>query len=229
MGYLVFIGCVIIFIIQIVLLIKCIKKNKKEYWISLICLEIISILALDWIDYYYRILAPSGGFMSNFGEELTCFGAIILYIFMFCITCIAGIIVFEKNQDNKGNRLKDTLKLIIAFIIIMVGIVFLVNELKENFKIVETYGTIVDFKEIKGGNGSEYWPIVQFEVDGKEHKDSYPISNVKVGDKLKIYYYPKYNYRITTHRTNNKIIWIPAFIVGTLLIFNRFKKKNISK
>lgn len=35
--------------------------------------------------------------LQYFCEELICFGAIVLYFVMFCITTIVGIIAFEKN------------------------------------------------------------------------------------------------------------------------------------
>ena len=38
----------------------------------------------------------------------------------------------------------------------MMGIVFLINEVKDNWGNVETTGTVIDFKEIRTGGGIEY-------------------------------------------------------------------------
>lgn len=228
MGSLVlFILCLIVFIIQIIILIKSIKKKDKKYWVSIFCLEIIPIMLLTYLMYYYDCLAPRGGFMPGLeyiGEELTCLVASILYCVMFCITIIASIIIFEKKQNINNKKSENPLKLIMAFVLIIIGIVFLIDEVKDNYGKVETTGTVIEFEEIKFGGGDiEYWPIIQFNANGQEHKDDYPIDNVEIGDKVKIYYSANKDYKISPYLTNNKIIWIPTIAIGILIIFYRFK------
>lgn len=221
-----FVVCLAIFIIQIIILVKSIKKKEKRYWIIIFCLEIIPIILLIGLLYYYEYLAPRGGFMPGLqylGEELTCLGASILYFVMFCVTIIAGIIVFEKNQKIENKKSENPLKLIIAFVLILIGIVFLINEVKDNWGKVKTTGTVIDFEEIRTGGGIEYWPIIQFNADGQEHKDDYPMSNVEIGDNVTIYYSAYNNYNISRYLTNYKIIWIPTIAIGILIILFRLK------
>ncbi len=225
-GSLLFVVCLALFIIQIVILVKSIKKKEKKYWIIIFCLEIIPIILLRGLLYYYDYLAPRNSFMPGLqylGEELTCLGATIVYFVMFCITMIAWIIVFEKKQKLKNKKSESPLKLITAFVFIMVGFVFLVNEVTDNFGKVETIGTVIDFEEIRSGGDIEYWPIIQYNAEGQELEENYPMSNVEIGDKVKIYYSVYNNDNISRYLTNNKIIWIPTILIGILIILFRFK------
>ena len=97
-----FVVCLTIFIIQIIILIKSIKKKEKKYWIIIFCLEIIPIILLIGLLYYYEYLVPRGGLMPGLqylGEKLTCLGASILYLVMFCVTIIAGIIIQNSSVN----------------------------------------------------------------------------------------------------------------------------------
>lgn len=222
----VFIICLALFIIQIFMLVKSIKKIEKKYWISSFCLEIISIIMSLALLYYYDCLAPRGGFMPGLeylGEELTCMGAGFLYAIMLYITLIARIIVYEKRQKSEGKKSANPFRLIIAFTLIIIGIICLFIEIKDNFGKVETTGTVIDFEEKRNGGGIEYWPIIQFSVDGQEYKDDYPMSHAEIGDTVKIYYSVYDNYLISRHLTNYKMIWIPAILIGIFIIFFRFK------
>lgn len=224
--------CLASFIMQIILLVKAIKKKEKKYWIGNFCLEIFSIIMLSVLLYYYDYLAPRGGFMPGLeylGEELTCLGVGFLSLIMLCITIIAGIIVFEKSQKAEGKKSANPLKLITAFILIMIGIISLFVEIKNNLGKIETTGTVIDFEEIRTGEGMEYWPIIQFNVNGKEYQDDYPMFDTEIGDTVKIYYSVYDNYRISRYLTNNKIIWIPAILIGMLIIFFRFKEEILKK
>lgn len=216
------IACLALFIIQIIMLVKAIKKKEKKYWISGFCLEFFSLILSLVLLYYYDCLAPRGGFMPGLeylGEELTCMGAGFLYGIMLYITVIASIIVYEKRQKSEGKKSANPFRLIIAFTLIIIGIICLSIEIKDNFGKVGTIGTVIDFTEIRTGEGIEYWPVIQFSVDGQEYQDDYPLSNAEIGDTVKIYYSVDDNYSISRHLTNNKIIWIPAIMIGILLIF----------
>lgn len=226
-GLLLLVVCFGLVIIQIILLVKSIKSKEKKYWISNFCLEFFSIVMAFGLLYYYDCLAPRGGFMPGLeylGEELTCMGAGFLYSIMLYITVIARIIVFEKSQKSEGKKSANPFKLIIAFTLVVVGTISLIAEIKDNWGKVETTGTVIDFEEIRTGSGMEYWPIIQFSVDGQEYQDSYPMSDAEIGDTVKIYYSVYDNYNISRHLTNNKIIWIPTIIIGILMIFFRFKE-----
>lgn len=57
----------------------------------------------------------------------------------------------------------------------------------------------MDFEEIRTGGGIEYWPIISFYVDGKEYKDDYPMSDIKIGNNVQIYYYPVHSESINCY------------------------------
>lgn len=126
-----FVVCLAIFITQIVLIVKAIKRKEKKYWISNFCIEIFSIIMSIGLIYYYEKL-PRSGFMPGLqylGEELTCLGASILYAIMLCITIIARLIVFAKSQKQQGKKSAIPLILIIAFVLIImiVASLFYIN------------------------------------------------------------------------------------------------------
>lgn len=221
-SFLLFEGCLALFIIQIILLVTSMKKKKRKYWIISISLEFFTIVAAIVLIYYYEYLATLR--YLYLGEVLTCFCAGFLSFIMLCITSIAGIIVFEKSQKSKGKKSANPFRLITAFIFIMTGIVSLSLEIKDNFGKVEMMGTVIDFEEQRFSNGEvKYWPVVQYDVDDQEHQDSFPIPDVKVGDTVKIYYSVYDNYWMARQPADNKIIWIPTIIIGMLIIFFRFK------
>ena len=216
-----------IFVIQIILLVKSIKKKEKKYWIRVFVLEIISILVSIILYKYYENL-PGYGFMpglSYFGEILFSMGAIFLYGIMLCITSLIKIITFEKEQKILGKKHKNPIILIFATMLIFLSIILLYKDIEENLKKEETIGTVVAFNEYRSGGGPEYWPVIRFYVDGAKYEDDYPIDDTQIGDKIEIYYYPVGNgkYRITTYYTNYKIIYIPVFIIGVLIIIIRFR------
>ena len=221
--------CLALFIFQIVILVKAIKKKEKKYWIGDFCLEIFTALLTLAMLYYYDNLAPRGGFMPGLdylGQELACMGILILSFVMFCITIIAGIIVFEKTRKAEGKKSANPLRLIIAAVFIMIGIVCLFTETKDNLGKISTTGTVVGFEEVRIGNGLEYWPIIEYSVDGVTYQDDYPKEGTQIGDTLDIYYLMYDNSKISLFYSNYKPVYIPAFIIGLLIIFFRFKKEK---
>lgn len=217
----------VVFVVQIILLVKSIKKKEKKYWINVFVLEIFSIIISISLWFYYESL-PGYGFMpglSYLGEILLSFGVAILYSIMLFITICAKIIIYERHQKQQGKKHANPFISIIALIFIIIGMVSLASELIHNCGKKETIGTVVEYKEIRTGGGIEYCPIISFFVDGKEYEDDYPmLDDAEIGDNVKIYYYPvNEEYHITLHLTDNKIIYIPTFIIGILIIILRFK------
>lgn len=95
--------CLLIFVLQIILLVKGVKKVENKYWIRLFLLEIFSIIIFIILLNYYESL-PGYGFMpglSYLGETLLSFTAICLYSFMLFITICAKIIIIEKTQQKR--------------------------------------------------------------------------------------------------------------------------------
>ena len=223
--------CLALFIMQIVMLVKAIKKKEKKYWIGDFCLEIFTALLTLAMLYYYDKLAPRGGFMPGLdylGQELTCMGILILSLIMLCITMIAGIIVFENTRKAEGKKSANPLRLIIAAVFIMIGIVCLFAEIKDNYGKIATTGTVVGYNAVKNGPDYEYWPIIEFNVDGVTYQDDYPAQDLEIGDILDIYYLIYDDYRVSLFYSNYKPVYIPAFVIGLLIIFFRFKKDKIS-
>lgn len=223
--------CLALFIAQIVILVKAIKKKHKKYWIGDFCLEIFTVLLTLAMLYYYDNLAPRGGFMPGLeylGQELACMGILILSLIMLCITVIAGIIVFEKIQKAKGKKLANPLRLIIASALIMIGIICLFAEIKDNYGKIKTTGTVIGYDAVKNGPDYEYWPMIEFSVDGVTYQQHYPMDDLEIGDVLDVYYLIYDDYRMTLFYSNYKPVYIPAFIIGLIIIFFRFKKEKIN-
>ena len=91
----------------------------------------------------------------------------------------------------------------------------------------ETTGTVINIEEEvhKVTGEIELRTTIGFYVDGREYEDYLYISDAEIGDRVKIYYYSDNgeNYSIRRYLTNTKIIYIPAFIIGILIIILRFK------
>ncbi|MBO5180242.1 MAG: hypothetical protein J6B87_07865 [Clostridia bacterium] len=90
----------VIFIGQIVLLVKAIKKKETKSWIKVFLLETFSIIISITLWQYYENL-PGYGFMpglSYLGEVLFSFASTILSVVMLLITICAKIIIYIKSK-----------------------------------------------------------------------------------------------------------------------------------
>ena len=102
-GIFLLICCIALFIVQIVLLVKSIKNKDKKKFLITLCVDFIPIFVLCLLFCYYEYLAPRGGFMPGLaylGEELTSFGAIVVYGIMGIITIIAGFFSLRKKKNK---------------------------------------------------------------------------------------------------------------------------------
>lgn len=95
MPYMMIIIYTIIFIFQIVFLVKAIKNKAKEYWIKVFALEIISIIISTILLFYYNGLSGYGFMpgLSYLGESLLSLGVTILYSVMLFITILIMILI----------------------------------------------------------------------------------------------------------------------------------------
>ena len=112
------------------------------------------------------------------------------------------------------------------------------SELIDNWGKKETIGTVVGFEEEGfkyfyidiNGNKEErisYAAIVSFEVSGNKYQDEIYLNDAKIGDKIEIAYISSnstHNPYILRYFTDNKEIYIPAFLIGALIIIFRFRK-----
>lgn len=92
--------CLILFIVQIIMLIKAVKLHNKKNWKIVFGFVVIPLVILIGLICYYGLFASKGGFMSGiqyFQEILISTLFIMIYFVMFCITCITCIIKYKKN------------------------------------------------------------------------------------------------------------------------------------
>ncbi|MBR4110909.1 MAG: hypothetical protein IKK43_04410 [Clostridia bacterium] len=96
----------VIFIGQIVLLVKAIKKKETKSWVKVFLLETFSIIISITLWQYYENL-PGYGFMpglSYLGEVLFSFGSAILSVIVLLITICAKIIIYIKSKKNNNKN-----------------------------------------------------------------------------------------------------------------------------
>ena len=89
---------IIVFAVQVILLIKAVKKSEKKYWVIEILLETTSIICSGLLVYYFNEL-PGNGFMPGLtylGHWLFSVGATALYLVMF------GVTLLLRNHYYKG-------------------------------------------------------------------------------------------------------------------------------
>ena len=90
-----------VFALQIVLLVRSIRKKTARLWIMLFLSEIIPIIAAFVLMKYYDSL-PGYGFMpglSYFGEVISSFGAVVLYaVILFISVCAFIIVKYEETH-----------------------------------------------------------------------------------------------------------------------------------
>lgn len=225
----------LIFIADIVLLVFAIKRKSTKLWTVLFSLETISLLFTHFSAFYFNSLPGYGIFpgFSYIGEILLSMLAFFLYILMLFICACIRIITFEFKLKKQAKQNANPLMLISAVVLIIIGVFSVTYEISENWDKKETTGIVTDFKYVNIGGEIKEEPIITFYVDGKEYQDYYFIEDVKIGDKLDIYYYPdEYNsdyesieksYSITLFTANSKIIYIPCFALAIIIICFRFK------
>lgn len=89
---------ILIFILQIVLLVKSVRRKTNRFWKYLFLIELIPMVTASYLVGYFDDL-PGYGFMPGLtylGEYLFSFGAAILYGFMFLITIIFSLCIKKK-------------------------------------------------------------------------------------------------------------------------------------
>ncbi len=92
----------LLFVVQIVLQVLAIRKKSKKFWLVLLLLEPVSMIAAMVLMRYYDSL-PGYGFMpglSYLGEVLFSFGAGVLYGVNFLISlCICIVQAKKRNKQ----------------------------------------------------------------------------------------------------------------------------------
>jgi hypothetical protein len=212
----------LVFILQIVLQVKAIRKGLKKLWISLVLLELISMLAANRIQAYYDSL-PGYGIMPGFsymGEVLLSFFASVLYGACFLISSCIFIVLEEKKKKI------IPFYALAVFLFLVVGTWYLGNEFIRNFDKIKCTGTIVGYTDVNMGGTEEQWPLIEFTVDGKQYQDDYPMfEGAELGTEITVYAYPvRATYKCVLSKVNNKFIYIPAFVLCAFFLLVRRKK-----
>jgi len=222
---------------EIILYIRTIK-GKNRSWLKLIIMEVISLIAAIIIGIYFNNL-PGSGFMPGLtylGEWLFSMGATVLYFIILFVTICSKIIVYEKSLKRQGKKYAQPLYLILAVIFIIIGFISLCIEVYENKGEIKAKGTIIAIEDrvewhINNGIREQYveqYAIISFNVNGTNYTDDrIKRAEMNVGDVIDIYCkdYPsdfEDTYKLSYH-TDNKIIYIPLFVLSAGIIILRFK------
>lgn len=94
------IAYIAIFALQIVLLVLSVRKKTMWFWMVLFLLEILSMIVAFVLMRYFDSL-PGYGFMpglSYFGEVISSFGAVILYVATLFVSLFVLLIQSTKKR-----------------------------------------------------------------------------------------------------------------------------------
>lgn len=230
---------ILVAILQIILYIRTIKEKNKS-WLKLILMESMALISAIAIGIYFNNL-PGSGFMPGLtylSEWLFSMGAALLYFIMLFITICSKIIVYEKNLKKQGKKYGQPFYLILSVIFIIIGFISLGIEIYENNGEMETKGTIIAIEDrvdeyvINGVRQQrvKQYAIISFNVGGTSYTDDrIKRDGMNIGDVIDIYCkdYPHDHadvYKICYH-TDNRIIYIPLFILSAGIVILRFKEK----
>ena len=111
---------IVIFVLQIILLVKAFRSKNKKIWVALLVLELVSTFVAIGCKEYYNSL-PGYGFMPGLtymGEVLFSFFASILYGANFLVSACIFIATEEKKRSM------NPLFAIVFFLLCVVGIIF---------------------------------------------------------------------------------------------------------
>lgn len=209
-------------IITIVLLIKAIKKDNKKNWVAFFTIDVLFTI-LSNIMFTYSYNKNYSGFEGIGVGLIIVFGAFINCVALLIAYCIV-IIRFENNNKKLNKNRMNPLVLIIGISCILVGIFYSYQEICNNWGYRGTTNGIVT--EVLGGN-SGHFTYVKINIKGEEHECGYINMDLTMhkGDTVKVsYYYYESEYHIHDYY-HYKQYYIPAFLVGLLMIAYRFKNK----
>ncbi len=219
------IAYLVVFILQIIFFVKAIKKKLKKFWMILFVTEIISIFVSVGLMLYYESL-PGYGFMpglSYLGEILSSFGAMVLYAVMF----VSSVIICIVNGERK--KKVTPFFAVAGFLFFVIGICFFGCEFISNFEKTKSVATFVGYEEVRTGSEAEQWPVLEFYVGQEKYQSRWPeLKSASVGDEIEIYYYPVGDsYECTLFVEDYREIYITLFVLGSLMLFIRWKKRRI--
>lgn len=220
-----FILYLLILVAQITFLVISIRNKKNSNWICLFILEIVSVLlSMGLLIYYNRL--PGYGFMpglSHLGEIILNAGMILLSGLMLFISVCSKIVIFELNLRKENKNYVSPVCLILATSLIFVGVLATGYEILYNIDLEKTNGTVVSIASSSHWGDNVEEVTIEYVIDGEKYEDTIISHNNKIGDSVDIYY-NKYNssYSIT-FKENTKGIYIPAYLMGVLVVIFRFK------
>lgn len=225
-----FILYLLVLVAQIAYLAVAIKRKKSSTWIGLFIFEILSVIFAAGL-FAYSVRITSFGFVGDLIKSAVSILMLLSYMLTLFISACAKIVTFELDLKRQNKNYVNPFCLILATCFMFVGIFTSGYELLHNFDLEKTKGTVLTI---------EPWieliqvSTIEYDVDDDKYEDKIITRNEKVGDKIDIYYH-KYssNYNLA-YPINEKIVYIPSYIMGVCIIifrlvngFNKKEEKNI--
>lgn len=216
----------LIFIAQIGFLVFALRSKKKSNWIYLMIFNTIAVFLSTFLCVYFAD-HPGNGMFGNLGEYVVSLIAIVLHLFMMIISICCGIVSFELNLRKQNKNYVTPFCLILATLFIAIGVVALGHEVLTNRNIREVNGVVSEIKEVNRHESI----VIDYEVEGEKYQGELRRKSENIGDKVNIEVSCNQlkNCNIS-YRNDNKVIYIPALIIGLFIILFRFKdgidKKN---
>lgn len=208
-------------LIQIVFCVITVIKNAKWKWLYAF-LGISYVVSVTLVVYFESL--PGEGFMpglSHLGDVLTAFTcAAVSVLLLFVSICIKIV------RDEKCNNISP-LYLLVATVFVFAGCILVSDDIFMNIDLIKEKGVVVGFSEYEG-TYSENYPIVEFNVDGKDFQRQMYKEGTYVGDKVDIYVCSNNNGKdyFITYPNFNGYFYIPCFLIGAVFFIIRKKKMH---
>lgn len=217
----------LIFITQIAYLVYSIVKRKNKNWIGLFVFEILCIALATALEIYFS--KTSAGLFGTFFEYLICLVTQLSYLLVLFVTSCIKIVLYEQNLKVQNKSYVNPFCLILATCFIFSGILMSGYEVLTNLDLAKTKGTIVEVDESSYIGDDLAFATISYEVDDEKFEDTVMRLSPKVGDIVEIYYDADSSSHEIEFKTDTKILYIPAYLFGLLIIIFRFTHSNKEK
>lgn len=216
----------LIFIAQIAYLAYSAVKRKNKNWIGLFVFEILCILFVTFLEIHFS--KSSAGLFGTFFEYLICLITQLSYLLLLFVTCCIKIVLHEGNLKSQNKNYVNPFCLILATCFIFSGILMSGYEVLSNLDLKKAKGTIIEVDETFVGDNVAFATIT-YEVDGEELEDTVMRVSPKVGDVVDIYYDVDSVEHEIEVKVDTKILYIPSYVIGLLVIIFRFANSSNKK
>ncbi len=209
----------LILIAQIAFLAVAIMKKRNSNWISLFIFDVLSILSATYLGIYYG-RAPGQIYIADIGTSVMSYVASLVFLFVTFISVCVKVVMFELNLRKNNKNYVSPVCLILASCFIFSGILMSGYEFVNNIDIKKTEGTVIEVSKDDDDWFEFTKETIEYEIDGKIYKDKIINNTDEVGDIITVYYNPAHN---LVYKADVKILYIPAYLFGILIVIFRFK------